>query len=433
VRLPAVIFGTVGMWAVYAFAARVFDRRVAFWAGFAIAAMPATAGYSFLMTIDAPLLCFWSLALYTIWRALEVPPRKSPHWWLFSVVAIGAGLLSKQMMLVFPVITAVFLLTSKEDRHWLKRPEPYLTGISALLMLLPSLWWNMRHEWITLQHTAHHFALPRGDEPAFTFLSTVLAFVGTQLALISPLTWILLVVIPCPLLLSLGQQERSVRFLLWFSTIPLAVFLLMSFAREVNANWPAVFYVAGSVLLAAWACGAIATGSRIEHWRRLFVPAVALGAVFVFCAYAFTFLFMESSLGGSKLDPTARLKGWRALSVAVERVLQRLPRPGETFVVATGRQYISELAFYLPKQPRVYRWHDVPGLVTSQYDLWAGPEDKRGWDGLIILKPREHLHPDLANAFASTMPLGQLRIPTGPAGNRTVSLYLGHSLQAWPR
>ncbi|MBM1001948.1 MAG: glycosyltransferase family 39 protein [Desulfofustis sp. PB-SRB1] len=45
------------------------------WAALAATAAPGACALGLLMTIDAPLLCCWSLALYTIWRAIETELR----------------------------------------------------------------------------------------------------------------------------------------------------------------------------------------------------------------------------------------------------------------------------------------------------------------------------------------------------------------------
>lgn len=432
VRLPAVVLGSLSLLALHRFAAHLFNHRVAFWSAAALAASPMSAGFAFLMTIDTLLLCFWTLALYSLWRALE-DNAANGRWWLLSALAIGLGLLSKQMMLVFLVLTALHLALTRKHRLWLSRPWPYLMTLLALLALAPPLWWNMNHGWITFQHTAHHFELPSEPRAAYAHLWTFLGFVGTQLFLISPLTWLLLAALALPLLLGIRRQAHTTRFLLLFSAVPLLFFVLASVSKPINANWPAAFYPAGMVLLAGWAQGALSTETRLDRWRTLFVSGVLVGVCFAVLTYGLTFLLQGASLGGSKLDPTARLKGWQALAQALDRTRQRLPRPHQTFMLASGRQYVSEMAFYLPQQPKVYRWNDHKDRVQTQYDLWPGPIDKLGWDALIILEPHQPVHSDLASAFRSLTPLGELSVPIGPAGKRSLSLYLGHSLRYWPR
>lgn len=431
VRLPAVILGSVSLIGLYYLAARLFDPRVAFWSVAAMAASPLSTGFAFLMTIDTLLLCFWTLALYALWRAMDDPNRNG-RWWLLSALAIALGLLSKQIMVVFLVLAAAHLALSEEHRRWLASPWPYFTALLALLALTPTLWWNMGHGWITFQHTAHNLAVPSEPREAYESLLTFFGFIATQLFIISPLSWLLLALVGGSLLVRLHRIGNASRFLVLFSIVPLAFFLLASFAKEINANWPAAFYPAGIVLLAAWAHGRLGEHIKLQRWQRLFVPGVAIGALFVVLTYTLTFVLDQASLGGGKLDPTRRLKGWQRLAETIENVHRETPRPERTFLLASGRQYVSELAFYVAGQPQVYRWNERRGVVQTQYELWPGPYNKIGWDALIILEPAQPLYAELTQRFAKVTYLGEVAVPIGPAGSRQLFIYLGHSLQEWP-
>ncbi len=432
IRLPAVVLASFSLIGLYYLAARLFDQRVAFWSAAATAASPLSTGFAFLMTIDSLLLCFWTLALYTLWRAMD-DPNDNWRWWLVSALGIGLGLLSKQIMLVFLLLGAIHLVLSQEHRRWLASPWPYTTACLALFSLTPTLWWNMGHGWITFHHTAHNLAIQSHTREPYEFILTFLNFIGTQLFLISPLTWLLLVVVGIALLARFHSTDNATRFLLLFSIVPLVFFALASFAKKINANWPAAFYPAGMVLLAAWAQGASPPHSRLARWQRLFVPGVVVGALFVILTYALTFYLDNARLGGGKLDPTKRLKGWQTLAETIERLRRDAPRPDKTFLVASGRQYVSELAFYLPERPTVYRWTERRGLVQTQYELWPGPLNKAGWDALVILEPAQRLHPDLTQAFKKVDLLGEVTVPIGRAGARQLRIYLGHTLKRWPR
>lgn len=432
VRLPAVILGSFSLIALYYLGARLFDHRVAFWSVAAMAATPMSTGFAFLMTIDTLLICFWILALYALWRAMD-DHNDNKRWWLLSALAIGLGLLSKQIMLMFLVLAALHLVLSQAHRKWLASPWPYLTALLALLALTPMLWWNMNHDWITFQHTAHNLGLPSQSREPHEFILTFLRFIGTQLFIVSPLTWPLLVIAGLPLLARLHKIDDRIRFLVLFSIVPLMFFVIASFTKKINANWPAAFYPAGMVLLAAWAEGALSSQKGNAPRRRLFVAGVVVGALFVVLTYALTFVLKDADLGGGKLDPTRRLKGWQNLAETVEQIRREMPRPDETFLLASGRQYVSELAFYLPNRPRVYRWNERPGLVQTQYELWPGPHDKLGWDALIIFEPHLPLYPDLVQAFDKVTLLDEVAVPIGPAGSRQLVIYLGHNLKHWPR
>jgi len=429
VRLPAVLFGAVTLSILYVFASRLFNRQVGFWTAVLTAFLPATCALNFLMTIDAPLVCYWIAALYSFWRTVE-KKDSNKGWWLVTAFFCGLGLLSKQMMLVFLLLMLIFLLFSHEDRFRLKTPWPYLTIFIALLFLLPPLWWNMSNDWITLKHTAGHFD---GNRSFFDFFKTFSEFVGGQLLFMSPLLVIIFACLAAVFLKKIKLLDRRVRLLFIFSALPLLGFILMSFRQRINANWPAVYYPAGFVLVTAWGMESISAGKRMNSWRRLFPATVYSGLGLTILTYGLVFIFSFISLGGGKFDPLARLKGWRQLGTQISSLLTQRPDPRRVFLLADERQTASEMGFYVQGQPVVYQWNDGINPIRSQYDLWPGPVDKMGWDALIVLKYDRKPDSLLRSLFHQVMPLTTLDIPLGPAGSRKFSIYLGHGLEKWPQ
>jgi len=233
VRLPATIFSSAALWFVYALARRMFSARVGFWAFVLAAASPANCALGFIMTIDAPLVCFWSIALYALWKILE-SPRPEPGLELVYIFACGLGILAKQMMMVFALLTLLFAVISPDDRPRLRQPRYYLMTFLPLFFLAPTIWWNYRNQWITVQHTGHHF-----EAHTWTVaraISTFGEFIGTQLFVTSPIVFVLFVAIAACFLWGYKTTGRRVRYLLLFSAIPLLVFVLMSFRQRINPN-----------------------------------------------------------------------------------------------------------------------------------------------------------------------------------------------------
>jgi hypothetical protein len=429
VRLPAVCFSVVSAWAIFALARHLFSARIAFWAVLAAIASPGSCALGFLMTIDAPLVCCWSLAAYWSWRAMEEPGRL--RWWLLTTLAIGFGALSKQMMLVFLVLWLLFLATSPQDRATFRNPRLYLTIFLTLCFLLPPLWWNMQNGWITFVHTGHHFSGNPGKP--FFFVKTAGDFLGGQLLLLSPVTWILFVTAACCLVIGFRRQPRAVRWLLLLSIVPLLVVAMMSLRQRINANWPAAFYPAGLALVAAWALGEVSCGKTVDRLRRFFVPGVGVGALFFVLTYGLIFGIQWTPMGGSRQDPLARLTGWRHFGEEIGYVVNGLPNGKKTFLLTVYREFTSELAFYAPGNPVVYLWPSPDGLIDNQYDLWPGPLQKMGWDALVVIKAGVEPPPAMKECFASFEFLGEKEIVLGPGGQRQYRLYLGRHLQKWPR
>ena len=92
VRLAAPLLHAAAAVLVYLIAARLYDRRIGFWAALAYATMPGVSLSAFIISTDAALLPCWAAALYALVRAREPGGER---WWLAVGAAAGLGLLAK--------------------------------------------------------------------------------------------------------------------------------------------------------------------------------------------------------------------------------------------------------------------------------------------------------------------------------------------------
>lgn len=428
VRFPAAVFGTLSLVFLYMAARRVFDARTAFWAAAAASASVGVCAASFIMTIDAPLLFFWSAALYTSWRAMR-SPEGGVLWWILTGILMGLGALSKQMMLVFPLLIGVFFLLPSDERPVCRKKGLLIATLIMIVFLLPVLYWNFEHGWITFRHTTHHF---EGHHRAgLFFIKTFSNFIGSQAALMTPITWFLFVTISGYSLVNIRRLPHPARFAVLFGGFLFVFFLLMSFRQRIHGNWPAVCYLSGVITVAAWYTGRFSCGRRIDRLRRLFLPGIGLGACFAVMTYMLPIAFPSTGLGGN--DPAARLRGWKQMAQEIDRILSDLPRKESTFVLTSKRQMASELAFYLSGRPRVYLWNTGGSGVASQYDLWQGPEQKVGHDSVIVLEGGGKPDEGLTSSFRSVKHLETIGVDKIRGGRWSVEVYLGETLLRWHR
>ncbi|NIA08392.1 MAG: phospholipid carrier-dependent glycosyltransferase [Nitrospiraceae bacterium] len=438
VRIPAAILSTLGLWAIYSLGRRMFGAKAGLLAAIATAASPGFDILGLVMTIDAPLFFFWSLSIYCLWMALDEGLHKRQEricdvrWWIASGICVGLGFLSKQTMIVFWPLAMVFLIVSPRDRYLFLRPWPYISAGLSLLIVVPVIWWNYGHDWITLYHTMHHFQ-PNSGEYGLS-LSTLFRFVSLQLLVISPVSWVLMLLAGGGCLMALRPSHhipRSIGFLTVFSILPLAGILVLSLRQRVNANWPAPFYIAASILLAGWACGQVSCRPSLYRLRRFFGPGIVIGLGMAVLLYMVPPGLTAFGLSGGPIDPTVRLRGWRDLGQKVEKVKMGLPDQDRLFLLAKRRQTVSELAFYMPGKPEVFRWSDRRE-IKSQYEVWQGPGDKIGWNCLIVMDAEKELPQDLSACFNSIEPVQKIAISLGHNRKRKFNLYLGRGLKTWP-
>jgi len=426
IRLAPLLFGTATLATLFALARRLYDARTGFLAAVLILLTPANIGLNLFFTIDAPLLLFWSLALLLFWFAAEKP---TCLWrWSALALVIGLGTLSKQMMLVFPLMMLFFAAVSKDDRALLWNPRLWIASLVGIAFITPVLWWNTQHEWITLEHTKHHFETH--SLSISKWLGRTLEYPGVQALVYSPVTYVALLVV-----LFLGCKhwrvmDRRARYLLLCSAPALIGFFGLSLRQKINPNWPAVFYVPAFILLAAWLCGGLAITAR-PFWKTW---TLRVGGALVVAAHIVLLLIFFTDLKGHK--KLNEMRGWTETGIEAGKFLDRVPRPANTFVLATGYRYdAAQLAFSMPQHPRTYRW-ERSGQVLSQYEVWPGPEERLGDDALIFKSADEKaggLFPAVAKHFEKIESMGRIEVKLGEGNMRYFDVFLGHKLLSWDK
>jgi 4-amino-4-deoxy-L-arabinose transferase-like glycosyltransferase len=326
------------------------------------------------------------------------------------------------MMLVFPLLMVVFAFVSKADRVLLKNPRFWLSMIVGAAFLLPVLWWNEQHAWITLEHTKHHF-----DTKSVGFgkwLTRTLEWPGVQALVYTPVTWAALIYILLAGFRYWPQMARRERFLILFSGPALIVFSLLALRQRINPNWPAVFYVPAFILVGAWFTAHLPVQGFVT-WKRWTLRVA--GTVTLLLHLALPVVFLTSLKGHPKLNA---LRGWEQVGQQMGQYLKQVPRPQQTQVLALGHRYhAAQLAFYMPQHPRLFRFEPL-GHAMSQYEVWPGLEQHLGDDVLIMTdKP---VPKTVSDCFERVEPFGEITLADGDAG-RVFEVFLGQKLNTWKK
>ena len=431
VRLPAVVLSAGLALLAFHLARRLFasDRAGLLTVAF-LSVMPLYAAGSLLMTIDLPFLCCWTLAACLLLIAVE---RRSYMAWYGVGLALGLGLLAKYTMAMLIPCVFIWLVSSPRLRPWLLRREPYEALLIGLLLFSPVLVWNARHAWLS----GRHVLIQAGGSGRPDLLRGLLRgpeFFGSQIGLVSPLLF-------CVLAVGLAWAwERGVRegrddllLLLCLSAPPFLFFQLWSLVTKVQANWAAHAYLTAAVAAAGWCESWSGRSPKSRQVRRrlkllvltsLLLPAVALPLVL--------FPDLLAPLGTrlpAALDLVGkRLSGWPELGAAVGEAAGRLPRA--PFLVSDRYQIASELAFYVPGQPRVYNAN--LGRRMNQYDLWGGWEALRGQDGLFVSYGAGDPPHELVEAFGALERVAVVPIRKRGEHLRDFSIFLGRDFRGFP-
>jgi len=395
VRAMSFILYPLGAWTLFIAVRRLFAgepgaERWAAAAAFAYATLPLVALGSWLITTDAALLLFWSLALYLLVRALD---RGAWRDWILLGLCVGLGGLSKYTMVFFPLALAAYLLSSPRHRFWLGNPKPWIAAAVALLVLLPNLLWNASHDFASFRHTAEISQLDR----ELVNPVALAEFFGAQFMVFGPLML-------AALLLAVFNARRwwaneRMRMLAFFTLLPLAAFLGLSLLSRAFANWAAFAYVAG----AAFTTLVLLHAGRRRLWLTAVLVNLGLGAA-IYHAHAIT-----AALGielTRKTDPYARVTGARALGEEVRRRLEQFP---DARLVGDDRKTFALLLYYARPESDGARYFNPDGRIRNHYaltrDVRASPA------GEFILISRAARADTLAMHFAVVEALPPIQIP----------------------
>lgn len=381
VRLGPVLAGVVGTLFVIAAARRLAGDRAALVASVVFAVMPLSAAGLVLATPDAPLLAAVAASQYALVRALGHASGSgaSFRWWCVSGATIGVALTAKYTGVLFPFGVFAALLALPALRPRLREPGPYVATILALAAFAPVIAWNADREWVSFA-----FQLGHGLRAApGSAVGRELELIGGQMALVSPILFVLCAVAVARALRDRPRTERAL--LAVVAMVIFGFFMYSATKRRVEANWPALAYLPAVLLLAAYV-----PTVRWTKWLRAGVVLSALLATVIYVNTITPILPVPA-----RRDPVARAAGWDHLARVVHP-LRTTGSGGRTFVAANRYQEAAALAFHLPDHPRTFSLNIASRV--NHYDLWPGFEETaRAGDRLVLVVDAvEGTHPAVA-------------------------------------
>ncbi len=355
VRFFAPVLYLLGSLLLYKIGKELFSEETGICSAALFQVVPLFSAFGVIMTIDAPSTFMWILSLYLFMKVLRT--EKTADWVLLGV-AVGVGMLTKLTMSFFILSAFLYLVTSKEERRKLLSIRPYLGLLACMVILLPLLYWNYNHNWVNFRHEAGHADLQAG----FRVLpGSLLQFLGSQLGVITPVLFVLMIYALIKYR-TLANNTKAGRFCFWFAAPTLVFFLLKSIQGKVQANWAMSGYITGIIAASYFLVQRLAPGRR-PGGKLLASAAVAIAAFVTAVSFYPSIIKLPP-----RLDPSARLRGWKQLAAEVEKDAP----PAPYFVFSDYYGASSELAFYLKGNPVTYCAN--LGSRMNQYDLWPGFE-----------------------------------------------------------
>ncbi len=329
---------------VYALGRRLDGETAGLWAGLGWLALPGAVLSAALMTTDAPLLFFWSAALYFFFRILAA--RESDDgaigWSLGLGAAIGLGLLAKYAMIYFllGLVLAFVFAPETRARFWFR--DGAIAFAVAALLIAPNLAWNASHDFETLSHTARNADWRRAKFQ----IGELLEFLGAQFGVFGPAPMALLIWGLATLKKRLADAGAARAYdiaLLAFALPPIIIVSAQAFIARAHGNWAATAYPAALVLATAWALRAGRIGVLKWSASAHFVAA----AVFLI---AFSNFALIDAMGLARaINP---VRGWGIQGEAVRRAAA-----GYDAILVEHRKLMASLLYYGRGGPPIVAWN----------------------------------------------------------------------------
>ncbi len=407
VRFGSIIGMALTQGMIYLFLARSWKRPdIGLWTLAIMNTMPLFMGLGILMTTDNSFVFCWAGAVFCLYMGSR-PAKNLPESmttapilpFFFVALFLGVGILAKYTMLGFIGLSVIYGagLAYKRllpQRFWRYLAISLIAGL--ILGFLPTFIWNIQNEFVGYKHVLYLIGVSGKQSHTFIKFTRVPDHLAAQFGLATPWWMIFMLVGGVTAMIKYftnvlvnpfedrpRMDQRQALLLSVFFWPVWGFFLLWSFHAKIMPNWTTVSYVTGAVL-AAYAINGFSR--KAQQKGKLLINTV-LGLSFFIFLLAHTAHLLPIP---AQYNITNRLKGWAELGQTVEKLrTTEFKDPNKVFVFSELYDMTAELAFYVPGQPRTYcAW--VHDRRMNQYDLWPGPQDKIGWDAILV---RKHYDP----------------------------------------
>lgn len=190
-----------------------------------------------LVTTDTPLILFAFFSMAALYKALQ---QDKLGWYALAGVFFGMAFLSKYFAVLLGLAYLLYFIFSAKNRK--KTGGFVLLYLASLPFALINIYWNYTHCWDNIL-----FNLYTRNEGAQFSITTIAAFIGVQLYLITPpLVWFIY-----KNRAAFWQKLKREQFqlFLFVFVVPMAVFTLLSFKKTVGLHWVLAFYPALYLLI----------------------------------------------------------------------------------------------------------------------------------------------------------------------------------------
>jgi hypothetical protein len=358
------------------------------------------------MLPEAPLMVFALLTLLTLIKLRQHPKLST---WLWLGLWLGLAALSKYTAITLALsIVLVMLIERRWD--WLRTSGPWLAALITLILILPVLYWNMQHDWLSFRYQLEH-----GTRDPHWSVLRALGSQSAQFILYGPLLYL----VGLGLMLTYVWRPSSYRLAALFALPILLLFAYGSGHKLTLPHWTALAWLFIAPVVAHWC---------LHQWSRFGVRLFAIGQGFflLVLSLVLNLLLAMPWLVSAPNHPLQDLYGWPQAYEKAQHWQQRIASTsGEVpALFVTNWTHASRLAWYAYPQP-VY----VTDTRFDQFDLWFGQPTAQTTGLLIVPAYADDLRFGSPGHFARCELLERDNVHIRNTPIIAFSLYLCHGYQ----
>ncbi len=326
IKLTDFFVSLLSWFSFYYLASLFLSKRKAIYAALFYGTTLQLAILSINTTPDVPLILFWTLSLIALHKALFLGGLR---YWALAGIMMGLTFNSKYTGLFLVMGLLLFIVASKNHRHYLFSKNIVITGLLFLVTISPIFIWNVQNDWIS-------FAFQTSDRASDISLFSLkpkffFGNIGTQLLLMVPPLFCGIMFVFYKLIRKMFKRKKlfsdELNFLLAFSLPIIGFFFSISMLYWVKLNWLMPGYIAAIILASIY----------------LSKKVLKFQVGFALVLHLLIFLEVGFYLVEVKSDDT--WIGWEELAIEVEELLVQNP---DYFIFATDDYKTSaELSFYM--------------------------------------------------------------------------------------
>jgi len=406
VRLSAPLYQFGAAVFLFMLCRRIAGASAAFFAGLTWLTLPGVFLSASLITTDAPLLFFWSAALYFYFLLTDetIADDRRKNATLLGA-AIGFGFLAKYAMAYFALGAAFSLALSPSRRRAAGIQRLALAAIVALAVFAPNIWWNAQNNFDTLTHTAAN-ADWKGD---FGHPAQLLKFLGEQFGIAGPILIILILLAAIFGRRAAASSERAetMRALLAFSVPAIAIITIQSFISRAHGNWAAVAYPS-AVVMAAIYCIGDRRGLVALKASLVLHTVIGLGFLAAFVSPA-----IADGVGASAAFK--KLRGWEEQGKQIAAASAAYDA-----IMTDDREITGELVYYARQGKPIVSWNSN-NRIDSHFEAFIPFDPSRDTRVLYVTDRSDALY--IQNRFRTITPLSAVSARISKGRARTLYLF----------